>query len=95
MTTPTPVEPSKDSSRHLRPCSEFFKHVRSLGFESKPDYAYLRGLLIDRMEEMDREGDVKWIWDWVDQDRIDSGDTLFPEHYGFREYVPETYLHVR
>lgn len=56
--------------------SFFFKHCRSLAFEEKPDYAYLRGLM---REEMRVRG---WKYDWR-YDWLYPGErgTLVPDDY--------------
>ena len=56
--------------------TSFFKHCRSLSFEERPDYAYLRGLM---REEMRTQG---WEYDWK-YDWLYPGErgTLVPEEY--------------
>ncbi|KAI0790728.1 kinase-like domain-containing protein [Abortiporus biennis] len=55
---------------------KFFDHCRSLEFESKPDYTYLRKLLRNAMAENKWEYD--WKYDWWDS--TEQG-TLMPEEY--------------
>ncbi|KAI0782738.1 putative casein kinase [Abortiporus biennis] len=54
----------------------FFEHCRSLEFESKPDYSYLRQLLTDTMAKHKWEYD--WEYDWWNP--TEQG-TLMPEEY--------------
>ncbi|KAF9479534.1 kinase-like protein, partial [Pholiota conissans] len=56
--------------------SSFFEHCRSLEFEDKPDYSYLRGLLRGTMEENGWEFDWEYDW-WKPSER----GTLLPEEY--------------
>jgi hypothetical protein len=42
--------------------SLFFDHSRSLAFEEKPDYVYLRTLLRETMEG--RRWEYDWGYDW-------------------------------
>jgi hypothetical protein len=43
--------------------SMYFKSVRSLGFNDKPDYSYLRKLLRDLMKSKHLEYDL--VYDWT------------------------------
>ncbi|PCH40612.1 kinase-like protein [Wolfiporia cocos MD-104 SS10] len=54
----------------------FFEHCRSLAFEEKPDYAYLRTLLQQTMEERGWEYDWEYDW-WSPGER----GTLLPSEY--------------
>ncbi|KAG7086305.1 hypothetical protein E1B28_002269 [Marasmius oreades] len=58
----------------------FFEHCRSLAFEDKPDYAYLRCVLRQTMEEKGWEYDWEYDW-WSPGER----GTLLPEEYKFEE----------
>lgn len=56
----------------------FFEHCRSLAFEEQPDYAYLRKLLRQAMEERGWEYDWEYDW-WSPGER----GTLLPDEYKF------------
>ncbi|KAL0948065.1 hypothetical protein HGRIS_010689 [Hohenbuehelia grisea] len=54
----------------------FFEHCRALEFADKPDYAYLRRLLHDEMDQNGWEYD--WQYDWW---QAGERGTLLPEEY--------------
>lgn len=57
---------------------QYFEHVRSLGFEHRPDYTYLRGLFRRRMK--DEGWACDWAFDWVSPENAPRG-TLSPSEY--------------
>ena len=56
----------------------YYSYYTHLMFTEKPDYAYLRGLFMDRMKHEGWESDAQF--DWVDPSLLEKG-TLIPEEY--------------
>jgi len=61
----------------------YFCHCRSLSFEARPDYAFLRQQFINRMEAEGWENDCKF--DWIDPEQLEDG-TLLPGEYRWVEW---------
>jgi casein kinase I family protein HRR25 len=58
--------------------SLYFKHVQSLGFQDKPDYAYLAKLFRDLFEANNYQYD--FVYDW----------TIIEKNYNVSQASPET-----
>ncbi|EMD34930.1 hypothetical protein CERSUDRAFT_54453, partial [Gelatoporia subvermispora B] len=59
-------------------------HSRNLAFEDKPNYNFIRGLFLQRMQKEGWENDG--LFDWVDPKLSDRG-TLIPEEYVWAEEI--------
>lgn len=69
-------EPLADLLSRSPSCfTPFFDHIRSLAFEEKPDYTYLRNLLRREMRQQGWEYD--WKYDWLYPEKTQNG-ALYP-----------------
>lgn len=71
--------------------TSYFDHCRSLGFDEKPNYTFLRDVL--RREMRVRGWEYDWKYDWVCPDEAPRGTVYPPEQYKFDLALVEPVRH--